>query len=275
MDLALRLAGEVDADLVVAHDPDADRCAVGVRDPSGSGHRMLTGDQVGALLADHLLRRGAAGTYAASIVSSDLLGRQAAAHGRPWQQTLTGFKWIGKIDDLAFGFEEALGYCVAPHIARDKDGVTAGLVVLELAAELRRDGLTLLDRLDEIHREHGVHHTGQLSVRVEDLAIITTAMTVLRSTPPDRLGGMPVSSVDDLAAGYRGLPPTDGIRLGLAAGEGLAGARVICRPSGTEPKLKCYIEVVAPVTTTVEAARAAAETALVSVSDDLAAALGI
>ena len=268
MDLALKLASEVGADVIVANDPDADRCAVGVRD--GESYRMLTGDQTGALLADHMLRRGATGTYAASIVSSDLLGRQAAAFGQTWQQTLTGFKWIGKIEDLAFGYEEALGYSVAPHIARDKDGVSAILAVLELAARLKAEGLTLLDRLDAIYREHGLHATGQLSVRVEDLSIIADAMATLRTSPPSSLGGLEVTSVDDLELGYRGLPATDGIRLGL--GE---GTRIIARPSGTEPKLKCYIEVVTPVEDSVEAARTAATDQLERIKADLAQALGL
>ncbi len=268
MDLALKLASGVGADIIVANDPDADRCAVGVRD--GESYRMLTGDQVGALLADAWLRRGAAGTYAASIVSSDLLGRQAAAHAQPWQQTLTGFKWIGKIPDLAFGYEEALGYCVSPHIARDKDGVTAILAVLEMAAGLKAEGRTLIDRLDDIYREHGLHATGQLAVRVEDLTIITRAMATLRTSPPTELGGLAVTSVDDLELGYRGLPPTDGIRLGLDG-----NTRIICRPSGTEPKLKCYIEVVLEVTGSMEATRERATATLESIRTDLAVALGL
>ena len=273
MDLALALAVSEGADLAIANDPDADRCAVAVpvTGPNGADSwRMLTGDEVGALLADLMLRRGTPGTYASSIVSSDLLGRLAAFHDRAWQQTLTGFKWIGKIPDLAYGYEEALGYSVAPAIARDKDGVTAALAVLALAADLRTQGRTLLDRLDDLHREHGVHATGQLSVRVDDLAIIATAMDTLRTSPPAALGGLAVTSVDDLAEGYRGLPPTDGIRLGL--GE---GTRVICRPSGTEPKLKCYLEVVEPAGDDLAAARARAASTLDAIRTDLAAALGL
>jgi phosphomannomutase len=268
MDLALKLSSEVGADIIVANDPDADRCAVGVRD--GEAYRMLTGDQVGVLLGDFLLRKGVQGTYAASIVSSDLLGRQAAAHGQPWEQTLTGFKWLGKIPTLVFGYEEALGYSVAPDIARDKDGVSAIITVLELAAALKAEGRTLIDQLDDIYREHGLHATSQLSVRVEDLSIIARAMETLRTAPPSSLGGLAVTSVDDLADGYRGLPPTDGIRLGL---EG--NTRIIARPSGTEPKLKCYIEVVVPVEDTIEASREAADAAIAGIKKDLAAALGI
>jgi len=268
MDLSLKLASEVSADIIVANDPDADRCAVGVRE--GESYRMLSGDQVGALLGDFLLRRGVTGTYAASIVSSDLLGRQAAAYDQPWEQTLTGFKWLGKIDTLAFGYEEALGYCVAPHIARDKDGISAIITVLELAAGLKAEGRTLIDRLDDTYREHGLHATGQLSVRVDDLAIIARSMDVLRTSPPSELGGRSVRAVDDLADGYQGLPQTDGIRLELED-----GTRIICRPSGTEPKLKCYLEVVVAVGESVEAAREEAEQALSTLKADLAKALGL
>ncbi|KAA1397514.1 phospho-sugar mutase [Aeromicrobium ginsengisoli] len=268
MDLALKLSSEVGADIIVANDPDADRCAVGVRD--GESYRMLTGDQVGVLLGDFLLRKGVQGTYAASIVSSDLLGRQAAAHGQPWEQTLTGFKWLGKIPTLVFGYEEALGYSVAPDIARDKDGVSAIITVLEMAAALKADGRTLIDQLDDIYREHGLHATSQLSVRVDDLSIIARAMQTLRTSPPSSLGGLAVTSVDDLANGYHGLPPTDGIRLGL---EG--NTRIIARPSGTEPKLKCYIEVVVPVDESIEASREIADEKIAAIKHDLSEALGL
>ena len=148
MDLAMALAAEHDADIVVANDPDADRCAVAV--PTLQGWRMLRGDEVGALLADHLLRRGVRGVFATTIVSSSLLGVMAERHGVEFAETLTGFKWIGRVPGLAFGYEEALGYCVAPDLVRDKDGVSALLRVAELAAELKAEGRTLLDRLDEI-----------------------------------------------------------------------------------------------------------------------------
>lgn len=273
MDLALKLSSEVGADIIVANDPDADRCAVGVRD--GESYRMLTGDQVGALLGDFLLRKGVQGTYAASIVSSDLLGRQAAAHGQPWEQTLTGFKWLGKIPTLVFGYEEALGYSVAPDIARDKDGVSAIITVLELAAALKAEGRSLIDRLDDIYREHGLHATSQLSVRVEDLSIISRGMEVLRTSPPTELGGLAVASVDDLADGYAGLTPTDGIRLGLEGAPPIESSRIIARPSGTEPKLKCYIEVVVPVEESIETARETADETIAGIKADLATALGI
>jgi len=260
MDLALELAASVEADVIIANDPDADRCAVGVR--TEDGHRLLTGDQVGILLAEALLSRGVEGTYACSIVSSDLLGRQAAAHGQPWRQTLTGFKWIGKVEGLVYGYEEALGYCVAPHIARDKDGISAALVILSLAASLKAEGRTLTDLLEDVYRRHGWHATGQLAVRVEDLALIANAMERLRTTPPSTLAGVQVTSVDDLADGYQGLPPTDGVRLGLDG-----GSRIICRPSGTEPKLKCYVEAVVANDDLVQAREDAAATVEAIIAD--------
>lgn len=273
MDLAMRLAADVGADLVVANDPDADRCAVAV--PGGPhGWRMLRGDEVGALLGDFLLRRGVAGVYASSIVSSSLLGALAAAHGQPHEETLTGFKWIARVPGLAFGYEEALGYCVAPDLVRDKDGVSALLRVVELAAELKAEGRTLTDRLDEIAREHGLHATDQLSVRVTDLGLIGEAMARLRTAPPERLGGLHVERVDDLALGTSGLPPTEGLRYHLAE-----RARVVVRPSGTEPKLKGYLEVVVPVEPGadggVDAARIAAAGRLDAIRADLSAAAGL
>lgn len=265
MDLALAEAEAMDAALVIANDPDADRCAVGVRLPSG-GYRMLTGDELGALVADARLRDGVQGTYAASIVSSDLVGRLAAARQQPWEQTLTGFKWIGKVPGLAFGYEEALGYCVAPQIARDKDGISAALVVLDLAARLHAQGTNLLRRLEQIYAEHGWHATGQVALRVSDVAELDALMERVRATPPRELGGRAVHAIDDLAEGYAGLPPTDGVRLGLSG-----GARVIVRPSGTEPKLKCYLQIVVDWAGTADTTRALAEAELTKLSDDVRA----
>jgi len=236
MDRVLALAERMDADVALAHDPDADRCAVAVRD--GAGLRVLTGDEVGVLLADHLLRKGRVGAYASSLVSSKMLGDMAAAHGLPWHQTLTGFKWIGKVPNLAYGYEEALGYCVAPHLSRDKDGISAGLVVLEMTDELKAAGLTLLDRLVELFGTYGVHLNGQVSVRLGSADEVSALMTRLRVDPLTRIGPVDVYEIDDLLAGYGDLPPTDGLRLAFNDG------RIIIRPSGTEPKLKCYVEVV-------------------------------
>jgi len=177
-------------------------------------------------------------------VSSSLLGAMAAAAGQPHQETLTGFKWIGRIPGLAFGYEEALGYCVDPEHVKDKDGVSALLLVLELAATVKAQGRTLRDVLDDIARTHGLHATDQLSVRFTDLAEIPATMARLRELPPASLGGLDVERVDDLSLGTPDLPPTDGLRYLLAD-----RARVIVRPSGTEPKIKCYLEVVVPVDT--------------------------
>jgi phosphomannomutase len=235
---------------------------------------MLRGDEVGALLADFLLRQGVQGVYATTIVSSSLLGTMAAAHGQEYRETLTGFKWLGRVDGLAFGYEEALGYCAAPALVRDKDGVSALLRVAELAAMLRAEGRTLTDRLDDIARAYGLHATDQLSVRVTDLALIADAMTRLRTAPPTSLGGLAVDQVDDLSLGGADLPPTEGLRYRLAE-----GARVVVRPSGTEPKLKCYLVVVVPVEEGedggVDAARIAAAGRLDAIRSDLSAALGI
>ena len=270
MDLALALAERNGADLVVANDPDADRCAAAV--PGLQGWQMLRGDEVGALLAHRLLSTGKQGTYATSIVSSSLLGKLAAAAGQHHEETLTGFKWISRVDDLAFGYEEALGYCVDPEHVRDKDGVSALLVLCELAAELKAEGRGLLDVLDDIATAHGLHATGQVSVRVDDLTVIAEAMQQLRATPPQTLGGLSVESAEDLLEGAAGLPPTDGLRYRLAE-----GGRVIVRPSGTEPKIKCYLEVVVPVEPSggVPAARIVAAGRLDAIGAGIRAAAGL
>ncbi|MGW6458806.1 phospho-sugar mutase [Streptomyces sp. NPDC055078] len=275
MDLAFATARRARPDIVIANDPDADRCAVAVHDPgTPEGWRMLSGDEVGALLAAHLVRNGARGTFAESIVSSSLLGRIAAAAGLPYEETLTGFKWIARVEGLRYGYEEALGYCVDPDGVRDKDGITAALLVAELASVLKEEGRTLTDLLDELAVEHGLHATGQLSVRVGDLSVIADAMRTLRSHPPTALAGLTVTGAEDLARGTSGLPPTDGLRYVL---DGEFTARVIVRPSGTEPKLKCYLEVVVPVAdaSVLPTARKRAARVLTDLKQDLAAAAGI
>ncbi len=268
IDLALARAQQGGADLVIANDPDADRCAVAA--VVDGAWRMLHGDELGALLADDALRRGRQGTYACSIVSSSLLSAMAAAHGQPFAYTLTGFKWIGRVPGLAFGYEEAIGYCVDPEAVPDKDGITALVRVLTLAAELNAAGSTLADRLDEIALRYGVYETDQLSVRVDDLSLITAAMTRLRARPPDVLAGQPVSVVD-LASGSHDLPPTDAI---LITGDSL---KVVVRPSGTEPKLKCYLEARLPPGTATEltAGRRRARELLVAVRGEMSEALGV
>ncbi|WP_329545813.1 phospho-sugar mutase [Streptomyces sp. NBC_01356] len=269
MDLAFAKAHETQPDLIIANDPDADRCAVAVKD--GDGWRMLRGDEVGALLAQHLVKRGARGTFAESIVSSSLLGRIAEKAGLPYEETLTGFKWIARVEGLRYGYEEALGYCVDPDGVRDKDGITAALLITELASELKSQNRTLLDLLDDIAVEYGLHATDQLSVRVEDLSLIANAMRRLREQPPTRLAGLAITKAEDLTKGTNRLPPTDGLRYTLE------GARVIVRPSGTEPKLKCYLEVVVPVASHegLDAARTKAAESLAAIKRDLSAAAGI
>ncbi|MGI5457361.1 phospho-sugar mutase [Streptomyces sp. CA-249302] len=269
MDLAFAQARETDPDLIIANDPDADRCAVAVKE--NGNWRMLRGDEVGALLAAHLVGRGARGTFAESIVSSSLLGRIAEKANLPYEETLTGFKWIARVEGLRYGYEEALGYCVDPDGVRDKDGITAALLITELASTLKSENRTLLDLLDDLAVEHGLHATDQLSVRVEDLSIIARAMDRLREHQPTHLGGLPVTKAEDLTRGTDKLPPTDGLRYTLD------GARVIVRPSGTEPKLKCYLEVVVPVPThdDLPAAHTTANNLLSAIKRDLSTAAGI
>jgi phosphomannomutase len=233
LDLALALARERDADIVIANDPDADRCAVAVPTPDG-GWRPLRGDEVGVLLGDALMRQGVSGTYATTIVSSSLLGEMARRHGAGYAETLTGFKWISRAaPDLVYGYEEALGYAVAPDLVRDKDGVSAALRVAELAAALEADGSSLLRRLDELAAEYGRYATDQVSLRVEDLTIIDETMRRMRITPPATLLGAAIT-VEDLR------PDADVLRWRWP------GGRVVVRPSGTEPKLKAYLEIVEP-----------------------------
>jgi phosphomannomutase len=250
MDRVVALASSTGADLALANDPDADRCAVAI--PTADGWRTLRGDEVGVLLADHLMRRGVVGRYAATIVSSSMLRAVCEKRGMPYGETLTGFKWIVRAgEDLVYGYEEAIGYCVAPQLVRDKDGISAALLLCELAAELRADGRTLADRLDELAAEFGVYATDQVSVRVTDLREIDAIMARLRADPPSSLLDEPVT-VEDLA------PSADVLvfRTGTA--------RVVVRPSGTEPKLKAYLEVVVPVEDGVPTARDRAAMRLVA-----------
>lgn len=256
MDLAFATAEASDADIVIANDPDADRCAVGVSTPDG--WRMLTGDEVGWLLAWWIAagnrRLSRPGTFAQSIVSGTMLEQIAADARMAYVQTLTGFKWIARAENLVFAYEEALGYCVDPTGVRDKDGITAALMIVEMASRLKAKGRTLVDILDDLAMRYGVHATGQVSVRVSDLARIPEVMAALRADPPAVIAGSPVVEVVDLLDGRDGLPPTDGLRFTLAS-----GGRIVVRPSGTEPKVKCYLQSVVPVDgTDLAGARAAA-----------------
>ena len=277
MDLALHLGKRTHADIVIANDPDADRCAVAVT--SGAGARRLTGDEVGGLLAEHVLTHtgGADRLVATTIVSSSLLSRIAEAHGVRYTETLTGFKWLARAGGpgarLVYAYEEALGYCVGgeqgPPV-RDKDGIGAALVVAGMAAAAELDGRTLLDLLDDQARRYGVHATRQVSVRVTDPSLIADAMRRMRARPPSAFGDLRVVGADDLAAGFGDLPPSDVLRYRLES-----GARVIVRPSGTEPKLKAYLEVVEPVTGEVAPARAAAEARLDALAPAITETLGL
>jgi phosphomannomutase len=266
-DLLLSLAASVGADLAVALDPDADRCALGI--PAADGWRMLRGDETGALLGHHVLStldRAANPDplVATTIVSSSLLGAIAAAQGARYDETLTGFKWLVRAGDgqgtgLVFAYEEALGNCVDPSFVRDKDGISAAIVACDLAATLKASGRTLVDVLDSLATAHGVHVTDQVSLRVTELSVIRDLMNQLRATPPTSLGAIEVTAE---------FPQPDILRL---TGEGV---RVIIRPSGTEPKLKAYLEVVTPVTTSLADARAAATSRLSTVHASVKELLG-
>jgi phosphomannomutase len=283
LDLLLELATGTGANLAIANDPDADRCAVAVPD-GPAGWRVLRGDELGVLLADHLMRRGVRGLYATTMVSSSMLRAICAARGVRYAETFTGFKWIVRAgsdagagsgvagdaspagsagvagDELVFGYEEALGYCVAPQLVRDKDGISAALLACELASTLAAQGRTLSSRLDELAAEFGVYATDQVSVRVDDLAQIGATMSRLRARPPASLLGEPVTRIEDR------LPEADVLTLRTPK------ARVVVRPSGTEPKLKAYLEVVEPVPDgDVPVARARAAGRLATLRADVAA----
>jgi len=305
IDLAKALGAKVSADVVIASDPDADRCAVAVDDPR-TGWRMLQGDELGAVLGETVARDLAgrdgapSGTDAAtpatvtpatptgpvsapspvipptlvnSIVSSRQLGRIAAAHHVAHRVTLTGFKWMGRVPGLVFAYEEAIGYCPRPDLVRDKDGLATAVLVARLVAQLKAEGRTVVDLLDDLARQHGLYLTSQLAVRFTDLGQIPVTMARLRAQPPTALAGNPVTRLVDLADGFEWLPPTDGLLLATDRDD-----RVIVRPSGTEPKIKCYLEVVSPVAP--EASfddltrlRAAAGDRLAAIERDVGAAL--
>jgi phosphomannomutase len=238
INLALEKARDFGADLVIANDPDADRCAAAVNDPK-TGWRMLGGDELGVIFGEWIARTKPQGAFGNSIVSSSALRKIAAHYKIQFQEVLTGFKWLAKIDDLAYGYEEAIGYAVDPKTVNDKDGISAAIYLAQIASDLKAQGRTLLDLLDEIWAREGFHGTEQISIRVTDMAKISQLLTQLRQSPPSEIAGYKVSTIDDLAAPKDGLPPTDGLRIWLDG-----GVRIIIRPSGTEAKLKCYIEVI-------------------------------
>jgi phosphomannomutase len=249
MDLSYETAREVGAELILANDPDADRLAVAIPDDSSAeAYRRLSGNEVGALLGWRAAEMAVAastaagldrptGTLACSIVSSPALKAVADAYGLASADTLTGFKWVSRAPGLIFGYEEALGYLVNPATVRDKDGISAAIAFLSLASDLKAEGLTVAQHLDRFSERFGYFASGQISVRVTDLSQISTVMTRLRGNPPEAVGGIRVDRIEDLSGGSASLPPSDVLRIWLAD-----GSRVMVRPSGTEPKLKVYLD---------------------------------
>jgi phosphomannomutase len=246
MDLAFEAARAAGAELVIANDPDADRLAVALPDPAAEGGwRRLTGNQIGLLLGSRAARevaadpqREPAASLACSLVSSPGLEAVARHYGLDFHATLTGFKWISRAPGIVYGFEEALGYLVNPGTVRDKDGISAAVALLGIVADARAEGLTLADVLREFDETFGFFASDQISVRVDDLSAIDRVMAALRAAPPAHIGAVAVERFEDLRHGLGDLPPGDVLRLWLAE-----GARVIVRPSGTEPKLKLYLDV--------------------------------
>jgi len=258
LDLAFALARETEADLVVANDPDADRLAIGIPDASEQGYRRLSGNEVGTLLGWAAAERAHAavvnGVLAASIVSSPALRVIADAYGLGFAETLTGFKWVSRVPGLVFGYEEALGYLVNPDTVRDKDGISAATAAIALATRLHTEGRTIADRLDEFTQRFGAYASDQISIRVTELERIGRVMAGLRAQPPAVLGEVAVSHIDDLRDGSADLPPSDVLRIVLED-----GSRVMVRPSGTEPKLKIYIDAFDDAAPNVAGRRSAAQ----------------
>lgn len=276
IDLALALAATVEPDVVIANDPDADRCAAAAR--VGGSWTMLHGDVVGSLLGERVASayraaqpEGPARVLASSIVSSRQLAAIAQRYGLVHRPTLTGFKWIAREEGLIYGYEEALGLCVAPELVADKDGISAAVLIAELASELKAAGRTIEDAADDLARAYGVYLTRQVSARFTDASLIPGTMEGLLAAPPSTLGGAAVTSADDMNAGLDGLPPTNGLRLMTDT-----GSRVIIRPSGTEPKVKAYLEVISPVEgEDLAGARERAAATMALLEADVRAALGL
>jgi phosphomannomutase len=235
LDLSFAKAVEVGADLVIANDPDADRLAVGI--PTPTGWRRLSGNEVGNLLAWRSAARATEGTLACSIVSSPALSVIAASAGLRHVETLTGFKWISRAPNLVFGFEEALGYLVDPDIIRDKDGISAAVDFLGLASELKAGGKTIADHLADFAATFGAYASSQISLRFSDLTEIPRVMNAVRANPPQSIGGLAVKQIDDFEHGFSDFGPNDILRIWMDD-----GSRIVVRPSGTEPKLKVYID---------------------------------
>ena len=249
LDIAISLAKKNSVDVLLANDPDADRFAAAVSNSSGDWV-TLRGDQIGSLFGWWMIERvkltgsNLSGTFANSIVSSMMLESIAKSAGLEYESTLTGFKWVSRVNNLTFGYEEALGYCVDPDNVSDKDGISAAAMFMEMLAHLKSQDKTIWRVLDELALAHGLHATDQVSVRVTSSDQVALTMAGIRNTPPTKFGGLQVSSIDDLAIGLGGLPQTDAVIIHLAENDQIQKARVIVRPSGTEPKIKCYLEVV-------------------------------
>ena len=241
MDESMATAASQNADLVLVNDPDADRLAVAFKKSDGS-YQQLTGDQLGLILGEEMAarasREGRTGSLACSIVSSSALGKVAKHYGFGFEQTLTGFKWVSRVPNLIFGYEEALGYCVDWGQVRDKDGLSAALIVADIASALANQGYTLGDQLEKLMQRYGYFATGQISIRVTELSVIANLMNKLRTNPPAQIAGED-AVFEDFNQGSGSLPSTDALRFKLADGR-----TVIVRPSGTEPKLKCYLQAV-------------------------------
>jgi phosphomannomutase len=241
MDASLATAKDQQADLVLVNDPDADRLAVAFKKADG-GYQQLTGDQLGLILGEEMAsrasREGRTGSLACSIVSSSALSKVAEHYGFGFEQTLTGFKWVSRVPNLIFGYEEALGYCVDWGQVRDKDGLSAALIVADIASALANQGYTLGDQLDKLMQRYGYLATGQISIRVTDLTVISDLMKKLRTNPPTQIAGV-AAVFEDMNQGSGSLPATDALRFKLQDGR-----TVMVRPSGTEAKLKCYLQAV-------------------------------
>jgi len=270
LDRAIEKAKKVNADLVIANDPDADRCSIAI--PTSKGWRQLTGDEIGSLLGEHIAKIGAltGGTFASSVVSSRLLKEIAGRHGINHATTLTGFKWIARAPEIIFGYEEAIGFCVDPEGVKDKDGITAGLLFAYLTSQLRTKNQTVEDQLDHLARTHGVYLTAPVTIRVSDLSLMPATMAHLRAHSPTELAGSPVASSADLSQGSAELPATDAVILINEHDD-----RAVVRPSGTEPKVKCYLEVIEPVTGSLEAARDEASRRMALLQKDMSEALAL
>lgn len=272
LDLAIANAAEHGSDLIIAVDPDADRCALAVPDSeSATGWRQLSGDEIGSLLGEFRAQSAPSdAVFANSIVSSRLLGKIAEGRGLKYQHTLTGFKWIARVPGLYFGYEEAIGFCPDPPRVRDKDGIATSVVAASLFAQLKAQGRSAKDELERMARLYGLHVTAPLTFRVDRLELIAEGMQRLRAQPPTTLAGAEVEGVVDLSKGWDGLPGTDALMVTTTAGD-----RVIARPSGTEPKLKCYLEVILPVEEGAEVPWEAARARLESIKAEFGAAIGI